>query len=323
MVEDRAAGLLAARADLDRVVVLPRRAFRASRGRPLPLARALRAFVRDLRAVRYDAAIDLQGNLKSGVVMRASGARVRFGMSRDAAKEGNHLFSTHRARPSSRARHRVERNLDLLGAMLGDRVPYVSPGFPTSPEDVAAASRALAEAGVAGRPFAVLHPATSGFGAFKRWPAERFGDLARRLAASGTPVVVTHAPGESEVAKRVVGVAGTGAHAVESPGFGFLAEVMRRAGLVVAADTGPLHLAALVGTPVLGLFGPKDPAVYGPYGLRADGTPGLLPVEARPDVACRPCTLRRCPDPVCMTGMEPAVVFARLQTLRRDRGTAR
>jgi heptosyltransferase-1 len=311
VVEDRAAGLLTERKDLDRVVVLPRGALRAARGRPFRLARSARGFLRDLRSVRYDAAIDLQGNLKSGVVLRASGARLRFGMDRATGKEGNHLFSTRRTHPPRRARHRVERNLAVLAAFLGRPVPYVPPGFPTSPEEIAAAEVALAEAGVLGRPFAALHPGTSGFGSFKRWPAERFADLARRLRASGTAVVVTHAPAERTLAERVVETAGEGARRIESPGFGFLAEVLRRATLFVAADTGPLHLAALLGTPVLGLFGPKDPAVYGPYGLRDDGTPGLLPFHVRTDVACRPCTLRRCPDPVCMNGMEPATVFSR------------
>jgi len=94
-----------------------------------------------------------------------------------------------------------------------------------------------------------------------------------------------------------------------------LADVIRRAACFVAADTGPLHLAALVGTPLLGLFGPKDPSVYGPYGIRADGTPGLLPVLTQDDVACRPCSLRRCENPLCMRTLAPARVHAALPSL--------
>ena len=79
--------------------------------------------------------------------------------------------------------------------------------------------------------------------------------------------------------------------------------------MFVAGDTGPLHLAALVGTPLLGLYGPKDPEVYGPYGLGSNGRAGLLPVLTQDDVACRPCTLRRCADPLCMRTLEPERVY--------------
>ena len=79
----------------------------------------------------------------------------------------------------------------------------------------------------------------------------------------------------------------------------------------MAADTGPLHLASLLERPLLGLFGPKDPAIYGPYGA-TEGVPGLLPTIVREDVACRPCRLRRCADPLCMTTLAVEDVFAAL-----------
>ena len=121
--------------------------------------------------------------------------------------------------------------------------------------------------------------------------------------------MLTCGPGEEALATGVRDAAGGAALLLETPSLAVLAGVIERAALFVAADTGPLHLAALLGTPLLGLFGPKDPELYGPYGVRPDGTPGLLPVLTQDDVACRPCTLRRCSDPLCMRTMEPERVF--------------
>lgn len=319
LVEDRAAALLADRPELDRVVVFPRRELRILRGRPRAWVGRIRAFVADLRRGRYDVSLDLQGNLKSGALARLSGARHRYGLDRRAAREGNHLFSTRRALPPAGARHRVQRNLALLGAMLGRAAAWVDPGLAEAPGASAAARARLEAAGLdAEGGYAVLHPGTSAFGAFKRWPPDRFADLARSIAARGLPVVVTAPPGEVSLARAVCDGADGKACLLDVEGLDVLGEVMRGARVVVAADTGPLHLAALAGTPVVGLFGPKDGAVYGPWGRGRTGVPGPLAVVSRDDVACRPCTLRQCADPVCMTTLEPEAVLAAIDETLRD-----
>lgn len=308
-VEDKAADLLRFRKDIDRLHVFPRRRMRAAMRRRIPrpveLGRAVAGFVGGLRSEAYDAALDLQGNLKSGAVSRASGAALRFGFDRSLVREGNQIFNQRRFVPPPGLHHRVERNLALASALIGERLQYVAPGFPTEPEHAAAAARLVAAAGLPANGFMVLHPGASGFGAFKRWPDRRFVSLATRLLDDGHAVGITHAPGEAASTERIVAGTKDRARPLPTAGFPILADVIRRAGLFVAADTGPLHLAALVDTPLLGLYGPKDPAVYGPYGVRADGTAGLLPVLTQDDVACRPCTLRKCADPLCMTTMAP------------------
>lgn len=314
-VEDKAAAVLKGRLDLTEALVFPRAALNAAaRGVPNPadLWRIVRGYVRTMRARKYDVALDLQGNLKSGAVIRMSGATVRYGLDGPEAREGNRWFTQRRAAPPPEALHRVERGLAVASAMVGETLPFVPPGFPVDDATRAVVSEHLAALGLHDRPFAVLHPGTSAFGAFKRWPPDRFAALARRLAAAGEGVLVTHGPGEEALAAEVVARAPGAAQAFAPPSLPALAEVIRRAARFVAADTGPLHLAALVGTPLLGLFGPKDPAIYGPYGLRADGTPGVLPVLTQDDVACRPCTLRRCPDPLCMRTLAPGSVYAAL-----------
>jgi lipopolysaccharide heptosyltransferase I len=313
-VEDRAADLVRHRPDLDAVHVFPRRALsgalRRLPPRPVRLTRTAAGFVRAMRAVGYDAALDLQGNFKSGVVTRLSGAALRYGFDRSVVREANQVFTHRRALPPAGARHHVERNLSLASALVGERLPYRAPGFPTRPEHAAEAGASLARAGAPADGFVLLHPGTSGFGSFKRWPTDHYAALARGLLAGGHAVVISHAPAEAPLARVVADGTDRRAVALATPSLPVLAEVIGRARLFVAADTGPLHLAGLVGTPLLGLYGPKDPGVYGPYGLREDGSVGLLQVLTQDDVACRPCTLRRCADPLCMETMAPERVHA-------------
>ena len=307
-VEDRAVGLLEHRTDLDRILPFPRKALSGSlKGLPKPvaLARTARGFVKETRAGEYDLALDLQGNLKSGAVTRASGARLRFGLGGREAKEGNQLFTQRRVVVPDDIRHRVERNLAVASAAIGETLPYQNPDFPTAPAEDAEATRLLEQHALLPGGYVVLHPGTSGFGAFKRWPTDRWAALARRLGADGHALLVTYGPDEQDLADAVAADSDGHAQAVTTSSLGSLAALIRGARLFVAADTGPLHLASLVGAPLLGLFGPKDPTIYGPYGVRADGTPGVLDVITQDDVACRPCTLRKCGDPLCMTTLAP------------------
>ena len=154
-----------------------------------------------------------------------------------------------------------------------------------------------------GAAYAILHPGTSAFGAFKRWPAERFGRLAARLRAeTGLIPLITWGPGEQDLADRAAQA--SGGSAVISPRtrtIQDLAALIAGGSLFVAADSGPLHIANCLGVPCVALFGPKDPALYGPYFQPS--------VTVRRDIDCSPCGRRSCPDPVCMTGLEVDTVL--------------
>lgn len=315
LVEDRAASLLEGHPHLDRVHVLPRRRWQrcAKSVRSWPqLGIEVADLVRGLVARRYDAALDLQGNLKSGVWTALSGAPARYGFSTSHVREGNPFFTNRHVSLPADATHRVERNLRLAGVALGETLPYADPSLPASHADATWADEALPRAGLPARGYAVLHAGTSGFGAFKRWPPARFARLADRIAREArVPVALTWGPGEEGLVEKVRAASREPLVLLATPSLRALAEVLRRARVVVAADTGPLHLAAAVGAPVVGLFGPKDAAIYGPYGRRSpDAAPGLLPVLVREDVPCRPCTLRWCPEPICMTSIEDDDVYA-------------
>jgi heptosyltransferase-1 len=107
----------------------------------------------------------------------------------------------------------------------------------------------------------------AGWGA-KQWPPQRFGEVAKALALHNIKTLVNSAAGEEELARAVVEASGGHAFEVRC-GIAQLIALMRHARLFIGGDTGPLHLAAALNVPVVGLFGPTDPARTGPFGVRA------------------------------------------------------
>lgn len=304
VVEDRSAELVRLVDGVERTIVFPRRALRLG----LAGARLLHAHRAELRRDRYDVAIDFQGNLKSGMHLHSCRAERKVGMAR--AKEGAHRFADVRV-DLPRTEHRATRALRLLQAALPIEPLRVrddgttTVGAPPIRDDDAAAADADARLPPHdGARTVLLHPGTSGFGAFKRWPAVRFGEVARRLhEATGARLRVIHGPGEEALAEAAADASG-GTATVHEPRHGLpgLVALLRRADLVVAADSGPLLLASALGVRTVALFGPKDPAIYAPP------FPGAVTVRRPPP--CAPCSLRRCPDPICMTELPVELVLS-------------
>jgi heptosyltransferase-1 len=201
---------------------------------------------RDVR--RFDAAIDFQGLIKSSLIAWSSGAGDRYGFGRDVIREKPAAWFVNRHAAIDRSKHVVEWNVELARTFAPaiTRVPEVD--FGPFAND---ASRELAR--FANR--IVLLPGAGKPG--KQWPVERFAELARRI---GSDALVVWGPGEESLARAI------GAEVAPPTNFRELAFVLRHAKLVVGADTGPLHLAAALGTPLIGLYGPTDPARNGPYG---------------------------------------------------------
>lgn len=312
LVEDRFADLLLGHPDLDELIVFRRK--RIARGD----ARAAIRLVRDLRSRRFDVALDFQGNLKSGVLTRLSGAKRRIGFEPPASREGNRFFTNRRVAPPEGVRWRPERDAALLRG-LGIEPPKgplraTPPRF--GPEETDFAERADGAA-PGGGPLVIVHPGTSAFGAFKRWAPERHAALAEELVArAGARVLVTHGPGELPLARAVAAAAAPGAVTIApaTRSLRELAALLARADLVIGADTGPVHVAAVLGRPVIAIFGPKDPEIYRPLGEKTR-------VARRDDVACSPCRLRYCPRPDCLQGLDPGPVLAlALELLSGSRG---
>jgi len=158
-------------------------------------------------------------------------------------------------------RHVIEQATDVLNAIVRDRLPTAPPLLPRN-----AAAEVWVESLLHGRvaaQFALISPG-AGWGA-KRWPAERYGLVAKGLASRGLGVVVNAGPEEAQLATELVRASG-GIALPAIPTLGELIELTRKSSLLIAGDTGPLHLACALGKPVVGIFGPTDPDRNGPFG---------------------------------------------------------
>jgi heptosyltransferase I len=214
----------------------------------------------DVRSAHYDVAIDLQGAMRSAVLARWSAARVVFGASEPRESPAS-LWYTRTA--IAAGAHVVEQNLSVAEAVAGQlRPPRVE-----LPRDVAVDEKigqGLAEGRIGD--FAILNPG-AGWGA-KRWPAERYGLVAKALAADGMRSIINFGPGEEEIA-RATEESSQGAASPMKLSITELIALTRRAKLFIGGDTGPMHLAAALQVPVVAIFGPTDPARNGPYGARS------------------------------------------------------
>ena len=217
--------------------------------------------VRRLRAARYDVAVDAQGLLKSALLARLSGAHRVVGLARAHLREPLARWAYDDvAEPSGP--HVVDHALALA---LAVGAPAGPPRFAleTRPSDIV--DRVRGTLGLAaGQPFAVINPGAAWPN--KRWPPERFGAVARDLRARhGWPSIVIWGPGEEDLARGVAAAADGAATLAPATSLGELLAILGAAGLVVSGDTGPLHLAAALGRPIVGIYGPTDPARNGPW----------------------------------------------------------
>jgi len=261
-IEPRWASLLAANTQqnnplVDRIHHVPVREWK-SKPFSLATAQSIRALRCELRAEQYDIAVDLQGTIRSSFVGRLAGAGAFTGSanSREALAR---IFYTQKI--ATQQPHVVEQACEILGAAIDRKL---APATPVLAHDAAAeawCNHALAALPASSR--IVVLSAGGGWGA-KRWPPEHFGALAAALTAHGFTVLVAAASPDDDLAHRVVADSGHTAQDIVCD-LPQLTALLRRAALCIAGDTGPLHLAAAVGTPVVGIYGPTDPARNGPY----------------------------------------------------------
>lgn len=295
VVEGISADVLAGHSAIDHLFRLPRRW--------LESPRAIMDLRHQLRWFAADVAIDLQGLLKSGVATWLSGARMRIGFARPVSREQAWLAYTHRVKPG--AVHVVDRNCELLAPLgiRGHAPEFMMPHWPVSQlrmqQYVASLRLPL--------PPVLLNPGAGW--ASKRWPVERFAATARALhrRRNQTTVVVWAGNAEREMAEQIAADSFGAAVVAPPTTLQDLGELCRLARLVISGDTGPLHLAAAVGTPCVGLFGPVPAERNGPYG------PQHASVE--PPAALRPAWDDRKTDTLSMAGIEVERVVAAAEAL--------
>lgn len=270
VVDPRWRWLLNGNPDVDEVISLDRKSFDS-----------VRAAYRRMRSTRYDIAVDAQGLIKSGLVIRASGAARRIGYAPAFLRErAAAMFYTETVSPIGT--HVVEQGIALAAAAGSRKLVIEFPLPPGEPDGVLPPG-----------PFVLASP-FAGWKA-KQWPMAHWGELGRLIRwETGQTLVLNHGkPFEAppHVERHISSLEG-------------LLDATRRAGTVVGLDSGPIHLAAALERPGVALFGPTDPARNGPYG-------DSIAVMRHPGA---PTTYRRIDEILpCMESLTPRAVFDRLQ----------
>jgi heptosyltransferase I len=224
-------------------------------------AGSLSSAVGELRRARYDAALDLQGLLKSAALARLSGAQRVIGFPADLLRErAARFFYTETA--GDMAPHVIDRNLSMLKA-VGVRMPECE--FPLEDRNPRIAADARSRLGIAEEErFALLNPGAAWPN--KRWPPVYFAEVARELAKRhDLRSLVLWGPGEESIAQAVAAASDNTAAVSPPTNIADLVSLIKAAALMISGDTGPMHVAGASGTPLIGIFGPTDPQRNGPW----------------------------------------------------------
>lgn len=295
VVEEAAAGILEGHPLIDRLLVSRRRAWLRMLRHPLKAVRGITdiiRFVRDLRSVHYDIAIDFQGLSKSGVLMGLARATRKIGF--DRTREFSYLFLNERLPAYDAEKHALERYLDVA-RYLGANDLSSSCTLPIERE-VSASRKKLEDMRSPGKLLVVVNPVARW--KTKLWPERNFADLADRLVKEKKAVVIFTGSAEDRVVnERIISM-------MREPAMNWagettlkeLAALASLSSLFITTDTGPMHLAAAAGAKVMALFGPTAPWRTGPYGP----SHGVV----RTGIACSPCFKRKCEIGIrCMEGI--------------------
>jgi heptosyltransferase-1 len=247
---------------IDRCYTVPTREWKQ---RPLSLETlsSVRAVRRELRSGWFDLCVDMQGSIRSSMVGRMAGAERFAGYANPRERPARWMYGQ---KIEVSAAHVIEQGCEILGAAVGELLTPVKVELPMDGAAEIWRDELLSRVAPEGKKFVVIAP-SAGWGA-KQWPAERYGAVAAAVAGAGYVPLVNAVFSGDILANAVVDASG-GTAVVVPCSVGQLIALTRRASLVIAGDTGPLHLAAALERPVVALFGPTDPARNGPYGTRS------------------------------------------------------
>lgn len=244
---------------VDRCYAVPTREWK-ERPFSMETLSSIRAVRRELRGERFDLCVDMQGSIRSSMIGWMAAADEFAGYADPRERPARWMYGK---RIKVNTEHVVEQGCELLGAAIEEPLTPAKIELPIDSAAEIWRDELLSRIAPGNTKFAVIAP-SAGWGA-KQWPAERYGAVAAELARSGyTPLVNAVFAGDL-LANAVVDASG-GTAVVVPCSVGQLIALVRRASLVIAGDTGPLHLAAALERPVVALFGPTDPARNGPYG---------------------------------------------------------
>lgn len=311
LVEDKQKDLVESIPGIDEVIVFPRKQWQATLKYPqqyLTLMRELPSFLKKLRNKKYDIALDFHGNFKSGILTHLSGAKTRIGFPKGYCKEFNFIFSNVRVAPPQKKMNRIDKYLSLLQG-IGIKADYQQPAFSIPDADRLYIDHFIRQNSLYQRPVAIIHPGTSVFGKFKRWQAKNYAILADRLIEDlNYTVVLTWGNLEYPIVEEIVSLMCHKATiACKTSSTKQLIALLKHAKLFIGSDTGPTHIASCLEIPTVAIFGPKDPAIYAPYGKNT--------VVVRKEIPCSPCEKRACNHITCISSITPEDVFNKIYNL--------
>ncbi|MFZ1947532.1 MAG: glycosyltransferase family 9 protein [bacterium] len=307
LVTPLSAGILSGQPALDEVIVFD--ALHLGRS-PAGAAR----LVRDLRARRFDCVIDFEQHFQlSAALAYLTGAARRIGFSWNRDPRGKMFTDPVSPAPDDHMVESFSRLLEPLG--VAPRPIEALEEIATSLEDRTRVDRWLADRGIGRRDLVVaVHPGSGPRAPHRRWDKAKFAEITRRLGADlGAKVVLTGTAEERALVQEVMAMAAT--PGVFNAGGEFtvaqMAALAKRCGLVLSNDTGTMHVAAAMGVPTVGLFGPESPRRYGPF--------GRCNRSVYKHLACSPCIEihrgrhRKCGDPQCIADIAVEEVWAVIQ----------
>ncbi len=301
LVEEQAFQIIAGHPGLDRVIVSRRSSWKNSLlhfKSCMPVIREVKSFLKELRSYEYDLVIDLQGLLKSGVLVGLSRGRRKIGIA--GAREGGWIFLNERPVPVDYDQHAIDRYLRVAGYLECDLSPWKG-DIPVSDSDKKWVNDLLNATGIGKRPLVAINPMARW--KTKLWEPERFAALANRIIDElSCEVIFTGSNTDRNIIKHIskkmkrrpINLAGR-------TSLKQLACLFTRCKALVTTDTGPMHIGAAMGCLVVALFGPTAPWRTGPYGQSHK--------VIRADLECSPCFQKKCNDVSCMKEITVDRVF--------------
>ncbi len=311
LVEEDASQIIKGHPAIDRLIVSRRKSWQRrllKGGHFNSLLLEIVAFFKQLRSRRYDLVIDVQGLLKSGILVCLSRGKRKIGMS--GAREGAWFFVNERSIPVSYNGHAIERYLRIAEYLGCDLTPRKG-DIPVFESDKLLIDRVLDANDPGMRPLVAINPVAKW--ETKLWEQERFAILADRLMDDLSCEIVFTGSKEDravigdisgKMSKKPLNLAG-------QTGLKELAYLYSRCNALVTTDTGPMHIAAAMGCPVVALFGPTSPRRTGPYG---EGHKVI-----RADIDCSPCLKKTCDHMTCMKEIKVDRVFDAVKDLIQNR----
>ena len=295
LVEEDAAGLIVGHPALDRIIVSRRKRWARGilRGECFKTIRESYWFLKALRDTHYDLIIDFHGLLKSGLLIGLSKGKRKIGFGKGMEHaEYSYLFLNERIPAVDMETHALTRNMMLLKA-LGIPADEVEYRLPVGEHDQRVAAELLGRSSAErSKPLVAINPVAKW--ATKLWSNAKFAELADRLIDEhNARIVFTGSQSDCEIIARIGSLMKTEiCNLAGETSLKTLAALYERSDVVIVTDTGPMHLAAAVGTPVVALFGSTAPWRTGPFG---NGHQVI-----RVGLECSPCFKRQCPSIECM-----------------------